>query len=358
MTNSESRKPMDSVLDAADLADVLRNDRFRHFLDHIPVAIAVAELQPAERVAYANLEFERLTDQAEAEIEGQSWAAVKVAGPFADRLTEARDPDDDYLGQTEIAFEGRTLTVDLWSNVILDDDGAPLFRLLAVAEANRRDSKELSELAQRIRDKDTLLRELQHRVTNNLQMITALIRLEGRNKPSEASEDPFTRLAGRVNSLAVLYRLLCEETHGAGVDLGAYLSQIAAAVMQAHAVEGVRLDLKADSWPVSINVAMPTGLVVNELLTNALKHAFVGREGGTITLHSLVEGEGCRVTVADDGIGLEQGVDWPQKGKLAALIVRSLEENAQAKIERTSAPGKGLTVTMQFARDSAGPDAI
>ena len=77
------------------------------------------------------------------------------------------------------------------------------------------------------------------------------------------------------------------------VDLGVYLSQIASAVMSSHAVEGIRLDMKVDTYPVSINVAMPTGLVVNELLTNALKHAFRGRDGGTITLHSISDGEGC-----------------------------------------------------------------
>lgn len=71
--------------------------------------------------------------------------------------------------------------------------------------------------------------------------------------------------------------------------------------MLAHASEGIRLDLKVDTWPVSINVAMPTGLVVNELLTNALKHAFTGRDGGTITLHSLVDEKGCCVVVADNG---------------------------------------------------------
>jgi two-component sensor histidine kinase len=61
--------------------------------------------------------------------------------------------------------------------------------------------------------------------------------------------------------------------------------------MRSHAVEGIRLDLKVDTYPVSVNVAMPAGLVVNELLTNALKHAFVGRDGGTITLPSLVDVE-------------------------------------------------------------------
>jgi two-component sensor histidine kinase len=96
--------------------------------------------------------------------------------------------------------------------------------------------------------------------------------------------------------------------------------------MQAHATEGVRLDLKVDSWLVSVNVAMPTGLMVNELMTNTLKHAFAGREGGTITLHSLVDDEGCEVTVADDGVGLPEGVVWPQPGKLGSLIRQSIEE--------------------------------
>ncbi|WP_369407817.1 ATP-binding protein [Roseomonas rosulenta] len=141
------------------------------------------------------------------------------------------------------------------------------------------------------------------------------------------------------------------------MDLGIYLSQIASAVMQAHAVEGVRLNLKVDTWPVSINVAMPAGLVVNEVLTNALKHAFVGRSGGTITLHSLVDGEGCQVLVMDDGIGLPPGTTWPTSGRLGALIVESLRKNAGATVAVTTSAGRGLRVAIQFARADAAPEA-
>jgi two-component sensor histidine kinase len=100
---------------------------------------------------------------------------------------------------------------------------------------------------------------------------------------------------------------------------------------------------------------MPAGLVVNELLTNALKHAFVGREGGTITLHSLSDGNGCRVTVADDGVGLPEGVTWPKPGKLSALIVQSLRENAKAALEVESKPGQGMCVTILFTRAASAP---
>ncbi len=108
-------------------------------------------------------------------------------------------------------------------------------------------------------------------------MITALIRMEERQLPEEGER--LDRLAGRIEAMSLLYRSLSELEDVQEIDLGIYLSQVAAAVMQAHATEGIRLDLKVDTWPVSVNVAMPTGLVVNELLTNTLKHGFRGRDG-------------------------------------------------------------------------------
>src|SRR5471030_1483416 len=127
--------------------------------------------------------------------------------------------------------------------------------------------------------------------------------------------------------------------------------------MHSHAVEGIRLDLKVDVYPVSVNVAMPTGMVVNELLTNALKHAFTGRDGGTITLHSLSDGNGCQIIVADDGNGLPAGVEWPKRGKLGALIVQSLRDNAKAKVEVESTPAQGMRVKIVFTRAAAAPGA-
>jgi two-component sensor histidine kinase len=97
--------------------------------------------------------------------------------------------------------------------------------------------------------------------------------------------------------------------------------------------------------------------VVNELLTNALKHAFVGRDSGTITLGSLSDGNGCRIVIADDGVGLPEGVEWPERGKLSALIVQSLRENAKARLEIESSPGKGMRVTIFFTRSAAAPEA-
>lgn len=357
VTNEEEVEQVEQLLDTPNLAEALESDRFKHFLDHIPIAIGVAELCPSERIVYANIEFERLTGQGSAEMEGRGWDALPSSAMAAadGPLSEAITAGQDYIGRFTLARPDGSANIDVWSNTIEDDDETPVFRLVALADADRSEESDQAELEARVREKDILLRELQHRVRNNLQMITALIRLEARNMAGEVAGDRFDRLAGRIESLSILYHALSDDGDGETIDLGIYLSEIASAVMRAHAVEGIHLNLQVDTWPVSINVAMPTGLVVNELLTNALKHAFVGRDGGTITLHSLVDDQGCRVTVADDGIGLKPGVEWPQPGKLGTLMVRSLRQNANARVDVVSNPGEGMRVTMLFARADATP---
>jgi two-component sensor histidine kinase len=345
----------EALLETPHLAGALESDQFKSFLDHVPVAIAVAELGPSERIVYVNAEFERLSGQAESALTGKLWAAISGTATASsdDRiLSEAIADDQDYIGAFTID-DSSPASLDAWSNIIRDDGGVPVFRLVALAETRRHPDDGADDLERLIREKDTLLRELQHRVKNNLQMITALIRLESRALPDKAVVTSFDRLAGRIEALALLYRSLSEGNVDHSVDLGTYLSEVASAVMRAHAVEGIRLDLKVDSWPVSLNVAMPAGLVVNELLTNSLKHAFKGRDGGAISLTSVVGPAGCRVCVADDGVGLEPGQQWPRPGKMASLIVRSLAQNANARIEVDSPPGGGMRVTIHFDRADA-----
>ncbi|UPJ63673.1 sensor histidine kinase [Bradyrhizobium sp. 191] len=107
---------------------------------------------------------------------------------------------------------------------------------------------------------------------NNLQLIVALIRLEARNE-RRGEKVNLQTLAGRIESLHLLYQALSSDGAGDEVDLGHYLSQIAAAVMNTCAVEGIRLDQNTDYAPVSVNTALSVGLVANELLTNSFKHA-------------------------------------------------------------------------------------
>ena len=352
-SSSEDAEAVEKLLETPDLATALESDQFKRFLDQVPIAIAVSDLNTGERVVYANPEFERLSGIKAATLTRDHWRALQGTDLHQkDRpLTQAVIEETDFVGTFRLERDAESAPlIDVYSNLIEDDSGKICFRLVALVDVSaHRNLDDAQSIEQRLQEKDTLLRELQHRVKNNLQMITALIRMEARN--AAASDDKrFERLAGRVDALSILYQTLSTDELKDEVDLGVYLSQIASAVMASHAVEGIRLNLKVDTYPVSINVAMPTGLVVNELLTNALKHAFAGRDGGTITLHSIVTGDGCRVIIADDGVGLPAGETWPKPGKLGALIARSLAENAKAQFDVRSSAGEGTTVTIVFKR--------
>ncbi|WP_027061999.1 sensor histidine kinase [Mesorhizobium loti] len=356
-SDTQKAEAVGQLLDTPDLASALESEQFKKFLDQVPIAIGVSDLSAKERVVYANPEFEKLSGLKAASLARKHWAALSGTGLHQQKdrpLSEAVVEGTDFVGTFRLERAQDTpAIVDAYSNVIEDDNGKVCFRLVALVDVSAHgETEDAGSVEERVREKDTLLRELQHRVKNNLQMITALIRMETRNATAP-DQKRFERLAGRVDALAILYQTLSGDDHKDEVDLGVYLSQIASAVMNSHAVEGIRLDMKVDTYPVSINVAMPTGLVVNELLTNALKHAFKGRDGGTITLHSIVDGDGCRIVVADDGIGLPEGETWPKPGKLGALIARSLTENAKAEFDVNSSASEGTRVTIVFKRSVA-----
>ena len=330
-------------------------DRFERFFEQIPLAVVVSAITAEERVIYANPAFEALAGQGRGAIEGHPWAGLRGVSlgrepPVA--LGQAISAESEVIGTFQIDRpDGSASLVDLFSSVISDDDGQPEFRLAALVDVAPRDASLAQEFEAQMREKDMRLLEMQHRVKNNLQMIAALVRVEARKARSQVETGLFDRLAGRIASIQLVYKLLSESEGCDDIDLGVYLSDVASSVMHASARDGIRLDLKVDSYPVSVNVALPTGMVVNELMTNALKHAFVDRDSGTILIHSLSDDRGRRVIVADDGVGLPPDVSWPKRGKLGALIVQSLRQNARADIAVESTPGHGVRCIITYAPD-------
>ena len=260
---------------------------------------------------FANKAYEEMTGQQLADIRGRGWSildAFKGEDDPSLTLSQALFKCEDYLGTFRLE-RANPMLVEGYAGIIENEDGIENYRIVAIIDVTARERAQREEFARKLRDKDTLLKELQHRVRNNLQLITALIRIDARNQ-REGGNINLDRLAGRIEFLQLLYKDLSADGLGQAVELGHYVSEIAAAGMHTYAVDGIRLDLKVDHAPASVDVAMPVGLIVNELLTNAFKHAFNGRGSGTLTVRCLHETEGkYRVVVADDGIGLPEGTD-------------------------------------------------
>lgn len=181
---------------------------------------------------------------------------------------------------------------------------------------------------------DRLLSEIQHRVKNHLAMIVGMIRVQGRQ--SEAATEQFDTLSRRVETLQLLYEEMNAANGGGNsspIALGAYLTRVANAIAHLDGRQGVRVNLDADAVSVPLEPATRIGLVVSEVLTNALQHAFPGRDAGLVEMRVKELSNGVlRVQVSDDGVGLPKDVDWPNAGNLGGRIVRQLVRGLDAKL--------------------------
>lgn len=349
--------PMEQFLNSEELADAIEHEDFPRLLDHLPIGIAIFRQRNGRaRICYANATLEQVIGRSPIELKGADWS---VFDDFRHEdvetltLSRAAQENEDFLGTFLLeAPDAGSILVQAWAGQGEGHDGVEAYRILALIDVTDRERSQRDEVERRVRDKDLLLKELQHRVKNNLQLITALIRLEARTvRPNESGV--LARLAGRIESLALLYQTLASENAGGEVDLGSYLSQIASAVVRTHTLPGIELEMKVIYAPASINVAMPVGLLVNEIMTNAFKYAFAGREGGTVTLECRYEEGRFELVVADDGNGMPEGAEWPQRGKLASLIMQTLRENTRdMRFAVETAPGKGTRVVLVFVHQA------
>ena len=206
----------------------------------------------------------------------------------------------------------------------------------------------------RARDLDESLREVQHRVKNHLSMLLSLIRLEARNaKDVRAS---LSVLANRVEALNLLYEEFANGNRskdGKGtVALGAYVSRVCSALNMLDGPREVRMNLQTDRVRANIDAASQIGLLVSELLTNSLQHAFDGEAQGLVEVrlwNSEDDGTVC-LQVADNGSGIPDDCNRPQEGNLGARIVRDLvaRVNGDLSVESDSA-GTNITIAIPAA---------
>lgn len=345
--SSDSKQQVEELLATPDLARVVESDDFKQFLDHIPVAILVSRVRgELARIIYCNRAYSEMSGEACSAIEGKDWSILDSFHEDENpeqKLGVATSIGDDFLGVFRKDVDGKTVLVEAYAGSILKDDGSENYRIAALVDISDRDRMQREQMRQQVRDKDMLLKELQHRVKNNLQLVIALIRLEARQVREGGAVD-LDSLARRVEALSLLYRALSPEGVTDEIDLGHYLSEIASALMKSHGTDGIRLEINVENCPVSVNTAMPAGLVVNEVITNAFKYAFNDQQTGTITIRCLRSGDRYHVEVEDDGVGLPVGMVWPAPGKISGLMVQSLRENTGGDIKVESTPRAGVKV--------------
>jgi len=202
-------------------------------------------------------------------------------------------------------------------------------------------------------EKEILLKEVHHRVKNNLQIVSGLLELQAERLPDPALRAAFRDSQSRIRSIALVHEKLYQSAGLARLDFKAYVQSLVAHLFHAHLdpAQAVRFDLRMADVTLSLTSAVPCGLLINELVTNALKHAFPADRPApdhAIVLTWEDAGAHWRLTVADNGPGLSSGLEWSQSQTLGLRLVQMLTQQLKGAVRLE--PGPGCRFVVEFPK--------
>ncbi|MGE3313450.1 MAG: sensor histidine kinase, partial [Limisphaerales bacterium] len=285
------------------------------------------------------------------EIPRQDLVGRSIAAFLGPVWTRLEDPQPAWDRDTEITMRsGRTLHVSLSRSVMRGTEGAVLGFVFVAKDMSERKRSE-DELRAALAEKEVLFKEINHRVKNNLQIVSSLLNLHARQVLEPTAGEILRDSRKRIQAMALVHEMLYRTGTPSQLDLAAYLHSLAGHLMASHGTVTHRIQVQTtlDRPLTSLDVAIPCGLIVNELVTNSLKHGFPEGSPGEIVIELANSTKGhYRITVRDNGIG------WPQRptpippSSLGLRLVRSLAEQLGGSLRQSNE--NGARVDLEFPR--------
>jgi len=206
-------------------------------------------------------------------------------------------------------------------------------------------------IEENLKEKSILLREIHHRVKNNLQIISSLLSLQSRSVDDESIKGAMKISQNRVRSMALIHQNLYQEQDLIGVDTKDYISSLTSSLWHSYNIEEERISLKTDiqQLKLDVDIMIPMGLILNELISNALKYAFVdGRSGSVaVSLHSLKDK--LQLIVKDDGVGLPSPPRQEPSKTMGMKLIKAFTQKLKAKMEIKNDHGTEIIVDIPRA---------
>jgi PAS domain S-box-containing protein len=314
-------------------------------------ADAIVTMDSSSVITYWNSAAEIMFGYAPAEVNGESITAI-----FSDTFGEAclaaatlGSASDSSVTQafTVKRKDGTTVPVEPRFSAWKTRDGQ--FVTAIIRDITERQRAE-EQIQASLREKELLLSEIHHRVKNNLQIVSSLLSLQSNYVTDADALAMFGESQQRVKSMALIHEKLYQSEDFAHIDFSDYLTALTSDLSSAYYRPSVRLVIDSSMTGVDITTAIPCGLIVNELVTNALKHAFPGEREGIITVNLRTNDAGTHVlSVSDDGVGFPEDLDFRNTTSLGLQLVTALVDQLDGTITLDRTNGTRFIITFKPA---------
>jgi len=242
------------------------------------------------------------------------------------------------VGAADYLIKGQISPAVLARSILHALERARILAALRKAETRLRAS---------LREKEILLKEVHHRVKNNLQVIASLLRLQASTIADPALHELFRDSQNRVHAMVLIHEQLYQTPNLARVDFAAYLRELATRMLRSYTPQSAQVGLAFDADPgvvLDIDTAIPLGLILAELVSNGLKHAFPDGRTATLTVGLHADAASVILTVRDDGVGLPGSFDLPTAGSLGLQLVGDLTEQLGGTVTIDQRGGTALQI--------------
>ncbi|MBI3713898.1 MAG: PAS domain S-box protein [Burkholderiales bacterium] len=332
----EGVKVLSSIVDISERKRL--EARFRRVVESAPNAMVM--INDGGRIEMVNTQAERLFGYSRGEMLGQMVEMLvperfRHAHPgqrkmfFGDLQSRPMGAGRDLFGRRK---NGSEFPVEIGLNPIETEEG--MMVLSAIVDISDRKQKE-ERIQEALREKDLLLGEIHHRVKNNLQVVHSLLSLQSSMINDAAVRGMLTDSQNRIQSMALIHQTLYQSNNFARVYFTEFLEALVPTLVNSYREvnKNIQVNIDAGSVYLSMNSAIPCGLLINELITNAFKHAFVDRAQGEISVTLVVAGKGqLALTVSDNGIGLPEEIDVSNTETLGLRLVSLLSQQLEGEL--------------------------
>ena len=247
-------------------------------------------------------------------------------------ITSSRIPPFEAPG---IRKDKTPIELSIYPSRLISFDGLISGSILVMTDITKIKNRN-RQLRRNLSEKEMLLREVHHRIKNNLQAISSILEIQKIHLDNPQMTEVFQESQNRIHSMAIiheeLYRSADTDTDhsrsGLLVNTRNYISRLIDQIFLCYNVDRTKilLELQVDNFYLDIDIAIPCALIINELISNSLKYAFDGRDRGRIQVVLKREGDSCRLRISDDGTGLPEKFSLEKSGSLGLILVRSLAE--------------------------------